>query len=185
MKAGQGYPAECIAAIRQRSKDRTEVFPAIFWSNVSVGDVHDCWPWKAMLKRNGYGEIKRGGKPALTHRVAYEITYGPIPDGMHVAHKCDNKPCCNPLHLEVATPQKNSQDAIARGLKKPMRGELNGMYGRRPPNAKLTQDQADSIRESYTKGIYTQKQLAKRFSVSQRTISLISLNRIWLNHEPR
>ena len=40
----------------------------------------------------GIGE----GKTALSHRVVYELTYGEIPEGMCVLHKCDNRKCVNP-----------------------------------------------------------------------------------------
>jgi hypothetical protein len=43
------------------------------------------------------------------HRIAYELVKGPIPDGRHVHHTCENKPCCNPNHLVVLTPQQHGR----------------------------------------------------------------------------
>ena len=39
------------------------------------------------------------------------------PKGMHIGHKCDNKRCINPDHLEEITPKQNTNDAYDRGLK--------------------------------------------------------------------
>jgi len=32
--------------------------------------------------------------------MAYELFVGPIPDGLHLHHRCANRLCFNPKHLE-------------------------------------------------------------------------------------
>jgi hypothetical protein len=64
---------------------------------------------------NGYGQVTVNGKPALAHRVSYEINRGPIADGMHVRHTCDNRTCVNPAHLEVGTHTDNMDDRRRAG----------------------------------------------------------------------
>lgn len=65
--------------------------------------------------RLGYGRIWTGERVADTHRLAWELTFGPIPSGMVVCHKCDNPPCFNPEHLFVGTQGDNLRDMAAKG----------------------------------------------------------------------
>ena len=98
--------------------------PARFWSKVNkAGPVHPtletaCWVWLAAT-RDGYGEIGIAGRsPQQAHRIAWEMTVGPIPDGFNVLHNCDNPPCVNPSHLFLGTKKDNTQDMIAKGRSK-------------------------------------------------------------------
>jgi hypothetical protein len=47
--------------------------------------------------------------------MAWELAYGPIPPGLHVLHRCDNKPCCNPAHLFLGTKADNHADMMTKG----------------------------------------------------------------------
>ena len=67
-------------------------------------DKNGCWNWTgAIVSSRGYGYVYYIDRPQLTHRVSWMITYGDIPDGMCVCHKCDNTSCCNPEHLFLGT----------------------------------------------------------------------------------
>lgn len=86
-----------------------------FWSKVDVRSENECWEWQAG-KSHGYGTFKLGvDQPAGAHRVCYEITNGPIPEGFHILHKCDNPPCVNPKHLFVGNNKANVADAVRKG----------------------------------------------------------------------
>src|SRR5690349_3969709 len=59
-----------------------------FWTQVRFG--RGCWEWTGARFSNGYGRAWVDGKSVGSHRVAYELTVGPIPNGLVVMHACDN-----------------------------------------------------------------------------------------------
>ncbi|NIC05759.1 HNH endonuclease [Billgrantia bachuensis] len=66
------------------------------------------------------------GRTIGAHRVAYCKANGlqlASIDGLVVRHKCDNKSCVNPAHLEVGDHSDNIRDAIERGR---YRGNYSG-----------------------------------------------------------
>lgn len=68
-----------------------------------------CWEWRGQLER-GYGILSVDGKKQYAHRLAYELSFGPIPDGLHIDHKCRNGSCVRPDHLHAVTVFENAQN---------------------------------------------------------------------------
>ena len=63
---------------------------------------------------NGYGTIEVDGRSTSAHRAAWIAFVGPIPDGMCVLHKCDNRACINPDHLYIGDKKQNRADFMKR-----------------------------------------------------------------------
>lgn len=96
-----------------------------FWAKVDKSDPDGCWIWTAstFTDRNGYGKFNAAippvsNKTVYAHRFSYEMTNGPIPDGLFVLHKCDNPPCVNPAHLHLGTQADNMREMVERGRTK-------------------------------------------------------------------
>lgn len=85
--------------------------------------LKDCWGWSGAKDQKGYGIVsnRQSSKqsPEKAYRVSYEMTYGVIPIGKVVRHKCDNPECTNPNHLELGTQKENMQDCSRRGRLNP------------------------------------------------------------------
>lgn len=88
----------------------------------------------------GYGQIGDGKRVRTTHRVAYELSNGPIPDGQLIRHKCDNRRCVNPGHLLAGTQRDNMRDAVERN---------RVARGFRLPHTRLTEQDVRDIRARY------------------------------------
>jgi hypothetical protein len=66
----------------------TATFESRFWAKVERSD--GCWRWTAARYRRGYGCFALTRTRNLrAHRVAWELTRGPIRQGMEVLHECD------------------------------------------------------------------------------------------------
>ena len=76
-----------------------------FWGKVRRTD--SCWLWEASCNKYGYGQFFLNGKPRKAHRVAYEMTRGPIPAGLEIDHLCFVRNCVRPDHMEAVTHQDN------------------------------------------------------------------------------
>jgi hypothetical protein len=148
-----------------------------FWAKVDR--TGSCWEWTAYRQGSGYGWFwVRGQGPqrvsVLAHRMAWELTHGPIPDGLCVCHHCDNPPCCNPVHLFLGTDSDNKVDAWNKG-----RGTRPCKWGEENGYAKLTEAAIREIRRRYAAGGVTQQELADAYGVNQTKISAAILRRTW------
>jgi hypothetical protein len=140
---------------RQRRRPLAERF----WSFVQ--NNRGCWIWSGSRDRRGYGRINYdGSKPALAHRVAWELAHGAIPVGLHVLHRCDNPACVRIEHLFLGTDLDNVRDMDRKGRR------VNA-------NQILTLEQIANIGERLACG-ETQVSIARDFPVSRSNISLVA-----------
>ena len=146
-----------------------------FWSHVdkSAGP-HACWIWTGAKLPKGYGRLMLSTngerRVHLAHRVAYEITHGPIEPDKEVCHSCDVRPCCQPEHLFQGTHADNIADCVAK--QRTARGERNG-------GAKLTAEQVKAIQTHWASGDITKKGLGRAYQVNEATIRRILNGKTW------
>lgn len=144
-----------------------------FWSKVKVTTLDGCWEWQASRTPLGYGQFGLKSKLKISSRVAWELTYGDIPEGLHVCHRCDNPPCCNPEHLFLGTNHENVRDSLNKGRRSPRKGENNGQH-------KLTAAQSQEIRQKYVQGEIRYADLANEYGVSAVQIGHIVTGKAWV-----
>jgi hypothetical protein len=120
-------------------------------------DGTKCWLWKGHTNPEGYGYLWAHGACRRAHRVAYELAYGAIPEGMIVRHVVCNEPrCVRASHLAVGDHRSNWEDSVRAGR------------AAKPP--KLTEEDVRTIRRQVEEGTATLRELAEEYSVSQGTI---------------
>lgn len=131
---------------------------------------YPCLNWPRSQRSNGYGNVYVNGKiMQYAHRVAYELAFGPIPDGLYICHHCDNRACFRPSHLFVGTSRENMIDCSNKG--RLARGEQHAF-------AKLTEEQVRTIRRERAAGA-GQRFLARQFGVHHLLISNIVNRKSW------
>lgn len=157
-----------------------------FWARVNKdgpiveGMETPCWLWARWIGDKGYGMVRPSDGVSqrifavlMAHRVAWELTNGPIPTGKLVCHECDNRACVRPDHLFLGDDQANVDDMYAKD-----RGHK--ACGVDQHLAKLDDAAVRAIRIERARTPPTPlKDLAARFGVSLVAISLVARGRTW------
>lgn len=141
-------------------------WPVRFWRQIDKRGPDECWPWIAKATLKGYGIISTGGrsgKKLLSNRAAWLLANGDLPEDKVVRHKCHNRSCCNPAHLELGSAADNVADMWARPASVP-RG-----------NARLSEQDVAAIRSDPR----SSRQLAPIYGVSHAHIRSIRSGRTW------
>jgi len=141
-----------------------------------------CWDWKGTNHEDGYAKLSISYKIGIQsgHGASYMIHKGKIPQGMVVRHKCFNRVCTNPDHLEIGTPKENIRDTVDAG---------RGARGNKNNKAKLTDENVLEIRETLKNIVFGEKiskykELAKKYCVNFNTIQEINNRRAWKHLSP-
>lgn len=153
---------------------KRQPIPPRFWAKVQR-PLQGCWPWLAARNKRGYGVLGRRDRGTrLAHRIAWELTRGPIPAGLEVCHHCDNPSCVRPTHLFVGTQSDNIGDAQTKGrLVTPVNGP-----GESARHRTLRAKDVILIRALRARGFRLQP-LAERFGVRFSQISKICRGTSW------
>jgi hypothetical protein len=156
-----------------------------------------CRVFVGHIEANGYGRFAVNRRMRWAHRVAWELFVGPIPDGMFVLHRCDNRPCCNVEHLFLGTHADNMADMARKGrhfsITSPDRIPRGARHGRstspektargsRVHTASLREEQIPGIRARIRAG-ESCASIARSLGVSRSVISNVSNRRYW-THVP-
>jgi hypothetical protein len=158
-----------------------------FWSKIKNSSWSSCWPWLAGTDKDGYGnfEIRRNGEFTCmqAHRIVWEVWRGPIPSGMCVCHHCDNRACCNPLHLFVDTNSGNMEDRDSKGRQ--AKGKRHGLYGNghlvageKSGMHKFTWSDIPMVRLLAAVGA-SYPFIAKRYGVTSQAVRPIVIGKAW------
>lgn len=134
-----------------------------------------CWLWTGPVDKWGYGKItirmkylNQNHKSCFTHRVSWELHFGPIPEGLHVLHTCDVPCCVNPAHLYVGTHADNMHDKAVR----------QRIVGEKNPLAKLTNEDVRKMRELFAQGMRG-VDIARQFGRSKELVHQVTHRQIW------
>lgn len=78
--------------------------PCHIWTGPDSGDG----------KGGGYGRMSLNSQTVAVHLVVYTHYYGYIPGKKQIDHLCNNRRCCNPVHLEMVSHLKNQRRRAKR-----------------------------------------------------------------------
>lgn len=136
----------------------------------TVDEKTGCWECRdRYIDKDGYPQCRYKGRSMTASRYLYIKNNGELPRDVVVRHKCDNRICINPSHLETGSQADNIHDRDTRGAGPP-RGTKNGRN-------KL--DPKDVYDIKYKLKKYNNSEIAKIFDVNDATIRDIRRGKIW------
>ena len=85
---------------------------------IAIHPETNCWEWQNVLEYQGYGHLDTGTRAfkhcgtRLVHRASYFVFKSKLTSDVSVRHRCNNRSCCNPEHLEPGTNAQNMADKV-------------------------------------------------------------------------
>jgi hypothetical protein len=168
----------CLLPVRTMS----EASQRRFWAKVDKAgpvpshrpELGPCWVWLGATAK-GYGVFRVGSlkdnsrRMLLAHVYAVYSIGGDVPIGCVVMHKCDNRKCCNPLHLDVGTQADNIHDMHRK--RRHSHGERHSITQRGEGNgrAKLSEHKVHEARRRAAAG-ESVASIARSFGLGHSTV---------------
>lgn len=100
-------PGEPFGALTMFNRIKGTGLSDVLERRIHLETETGCWVWRGARQKSGYGNVKMNKRHHGVHRLVFEILRGPVPNGLVLHHRCTNKPCCNPDHLEPVTQSEN------------------------------------------------------------------------------
>ena len=171
MEAKQEILTALLAAQKQGDcENEGRLFHKIFYKKLRSGCQHskkpihlrllervvfgasECWHYCGFVGPFGYGRLTFNGIEQMAHRVSYQAFVGPIPKGLCVLHKCDNRCCINPEHLWLGSYTDNRRDCVAKG-----RSKTNSRKGFKHQTNAVTPEAFERMKELRSKNLSYKK----------------------------
>lgn len=144
----------------QGRKALAEYLTTEYYALEDKGHGTPCWIWaQSEHAASGYGQFNNRVSRSNAHRAVFEIYHDiTLPKRLVLDHLCRQRTCVNPDHMEPVTVAENT---------------------RRGRSTKLTLEDVAQIEALYFDGLYSQRELAGRFGVSQTQVSRILNGHRW------
>lgn len=157
-----------VAVLEFRGRNRSMPLAVRFWAKVYR--TPGCWIWLGGQWK-GHGAFEK----QQAHRVAWGLTKGDIPVGMHVLHQCDLGVCVNPDHLFLGTHADNMRDMGNKHRSIHYTHPERLARGSRHGSARLDEFDVQAIRASTE----SHRATAKSFGVGQSAIRRARNGQTW------
>lgn len=107
----RGAGKYCSKHCKEKWRTDEERFWAFYVKPEKEGE---CPDWSGGKDKDGYALFSVGRKTMRASHYAYELHYGPIPQGMFVLHKCDSPACTDWKCLFLGTHAENMRDKMMK-----------------------------------------------------------------------
>ena len=80
---------------------------------VDAGHETPCWLWTLADsgggRGGGYPRMKLNDRTCAVHKVSFVNEHGYVPGNKQIDHRCRNRRCVNPDHLEMVSHRENQK----------------------------------------------------------------------------
>ena len=125
--------------------------------------LSNCHIYQGSKDKDGYGKISFKGIDYRTHILSWESHNKTKRQNkkLCIRHLCNEKSCCNPVHLEIGTSRENSLDSLSTNKK-----------------VKLKVEEVIEIKKLLLEN-KSAECLSKKYKVAKISISRIKTGRTW------